>query len=47
MLRKTIVLTIYGNHGNMKVLTRLYSTRTNSGGLPVLMEDARIYNCRY
>jgi len=42
LLRRVIVLTIYGNHEDMDVLTRLYNVRTNEY-LPVLMEDAKIY----
>jgi len=42
LLKKVIVLTIYGNHENMDVLTKLYNVKTNEY-LPVLMEDARIY----
>ena len=42
MLEKTIVLSVYGNHENMDVLTKLYNVKT-SEYLPVLMEDARIY----
>ncbi len=42
LLKKTTVLTIYGNHENMDVLTKLYNVKT-SNYLPVLMEDAKIY----
>ncbi|MCD6340802.1 MAG: metallophosphoesterase family protein [Desulfurococcales archaeon] len=42
LLKKAIVLTIYGNHENMDVLIKLYNVKTNEY-LPVLMEDARIY----
>ena len=42
LLRKTIVLTIYGNHENMDVLSKLYNVKT-SEYLPVLMEDGKIY----
>ena len=43
LLKKTIVLTIYGNHENMDVLVKLYNIRA-SNYLPVLMEDAKIYD---
>ncbi len=43
LLKRTIVLTIYGNHENMDVLSRLYNVRSNSY-LPVLMEDGRLYD---
>lgn len=42
LLRRTVVLTIYGNHENMDVLTKLYNVKT-SDYLPVLMEDGRVY----
>jgi len=42
LLKRTIVLTIYGNHENMDALTRLYNVKTNAY-LPILMEDARVY----
>jgi len=42
LLKKTIVLTIYGNHENMDVLVKLYNVRT-SNYLPVLMEDGKVY----
>ena len=42
LLRKTVVLTIYGNHENMSVLTNLYNVKSNSY-LPVLMEDGKVY----
>ena len=40
LLRKTIVLTIYGNHENMNELINLRNVKSS---LPVLMEDGRIY----
>lgn len=40
LLRRTTVLTIYGNHENVSVLAGLRNVRD---GAPVLMEDARIY----
>lgn len=40
LLRKTIVLSIYGNHENMDVLTKLRNVRSD---LPVLMKDGKIY----
>jgi len=43
LLRRTLVLTIYGNHENVGVLTRLYNIRTGSY-LPVLIEDGKIYD---
>jgi Icc-related predicted phosphoesterase len=43
LLRKAIVLTIYGNHEKTDVLSKLYNVRSNSY-LPVLMEDGKIYN---
>ena len=43
LLSKTIVLTIYGNHENLDVLSKLYNVKSSSY-LPVLMEDARVYN---
>jgi len=42
LLKKTIVLSIYGNHENMDVLTTLYNIRTGNY-LPVLIEDGKIY----
>ena len=42
LLKKVIVLTIYGNHENMEVLTKLYNIRTNNY-LPVLMKDGKTY----
>ncbi len=42
LLKKTIVLTIYGNHEDMNVLTRLYNIKTKEY-LPVLVEDGRVY----
>ena len=42
LLRKTTVLTIYGNHENMDVLTKLYNVKYDMH-LPVLMEDAKVY----
>lgn len=42
LLKKTVVLSIYGNHENMDVLTKLYNVKT-SEFLPMLMEDAKIY----
>ena len=42
LLKKTIVLTIYGNHENMDVLVKLHNIRT-SNYLPVLMEDSKVY----
>ena len=42
LLKKTIVLSIYGNHENMEVLTKLYNIKSDKY-LPVLMEDGRIY----
>ncbi|GAY25389.1 metallophosphoesterase [Desulfurococcaceae archaeon AG1] len=43
LLRRTVVLTIYGNHENMDVLTRLYNIRAKEY-LPVLMDDGRVYD---
>jgi predicted phosphodiesterase len=42
LLKKTIVLSIYGNHENMGVLVKLYNIRLDRH-LPVLMEDGKIY----
>lgn len=42
LLKRTIVLSIYGNHENLDVLSRLYNVKTESY-LPVLMEDGRLY----
>ena len=42
LLRKTVVLTIFGNHENMSVLTSIYNVKSNSY-LPVLIEDGRVY----
>ena len=42
LLRRVVVLTIYGNHENMGVLTRLYNVRSDTY-LPILMEDGRVY----
>lgn len=42
LLRRTIVLSIYGNHENMDVLSSLYNVRGDRY-LPVLMEDGRVY----
>jgi len=41
LLKKVIVLTIYGNHENMEVLTKLYNVRSDRY-LPVLMEDGKV-----
>ena len=43
LLRKTIVVSIYGNHENLQVLSSLYNVRTTYY-LPVLLEDGKIYN---
>ena len=40
LLRRVLVLTIYGNHENMDVLARMYNVRGYEY-LPVLMEDGR------
>jgi len=42
LLRKTVVLTIYGNHENLEVLKSLHNVRCDKY-LPVLMEDGRVY----
>ena len=42
LLKKTIVLSIYGNHENMNVLVKLYNVKSDRY-LPVLMEDGKIY----
>jgi len=42
LLRKTVVLTIYGNHEDLEVLKSLYNVRCDKY-LPVLMEDGRVY----
>ncbi len=42
LLKKTIVLTIYGNHENMPVLESLHNVRS-SEYLPVLIRDGEIY----
>lgn len=42
LLKKTVVLTIYGNHENMDVLSKPYNVKT-SEYLPVLMEDGKVY----
>jgi len=42
LLKKTIVLTIYGNHENMNVLTKMYNIKVDIY-LSVLMEDSRVY----
>jgi len=42
LLKKTVVLTIHGNHENMDVLTKIYNIRTNNY-LPILMEDGKVY----
>lgn len=42
LLRKTIVLSMSGNHGNLEVLRTLYNVNS-SVHLPVLMEDSKIY----
>jgi len=42
LLERTTVLTIYGNHDNMDVLTKMYNIRT-SNYLPILMKDGEIY----
>jgi len=42
LLRKTVILTIYGNHENMSVLTSLYNVKSSSY-LPIPMEDGRVY----
>jgi Icc-related predicted phosphoesterase len=41
LLGKTAVLSIYGNHENMDVLTNLYNVKADN--LPVLMEDGEVY----
>ena len=43
LLKKAIVLTIYGNHEDVDVLTKLYNVRT-SEYLPVLMGNSRVYD---
>ncbi|MEM4971977.1 MAG: hypothetical protein QXE01_12080 [Sulfolobales archaeon] len=43
LLRRTVVLTIYGNHENMDVLSKLYNIRSDEY-LPVLMDDGRVYD---
>ena len=42
LLKNVVVLTVFGNHENMSVLTSLYNVKSN-GYLPVLMEDGRVY----
>jgi len=42
LLVRTRVLTIYGNHENMRVLESLYNVGT-SEYTPILMEDGRVY----
>ena len=42
LLRKTIVLSIYGNHENLEVLRTLYNVNS-SVHLPVLIEDSKVY----
>jgi len=42
LFKKTVVLSIYGNHENLDVLTKLYNIRVNEY-LPILMEDGRVY----
>ena len=42
LLRKCVVLTIYGNHENMDVLSSLYNVKSSTH-LPVLMEDGEVY----
>ena len=42
LLRRTLVLTIYGNHENMDVLVKLRNVKSRTC-LPVLMEDGRVY----
>ena len=42
LLRRVIVLTIYGNHENMDVLRKMYNIKTDNY-LPILMEDGRVY----
>ena len=42
LLRKTIVLSIYGNHENLELLRALYNVNS-SKYLPVLMKNSKIY----
>jgi DNA repair exonuclease SbcCD nuclease subunit len=42
LLKRTIVLTIFGNHDNAEVLSKLHNIRSDEY-LPVLMEDGRVY----
>ena len=42
LLKRTVVLSIYGNHENMDVLSKLYNVLP-SKYLPVLIEDGRVY----
>jgi len=42
LLKKTIVLSIYGNHENMEVLAKLYNIKSDKY-LPVLMNDGEVY----
>jgi Icc-related predicted phosphoesterase len=42
LLRRVTVLTIYGNHENMGVLTKLQNIQTNYN-VSVLMEDGKVY----
>ncbi|RLG77592.1 MAG: metallophosphoesterase, partial [Thermoprotei archaeon] len=42
LLRTTIILSIYGNHENMNILTKMYNIKAGIY-LPVLMEDGRVY----
>ena len=42
LLRKVVVLTIYGNHENLEVLKSLHNVRCDKY-LPVLIEDGRVY----
>jgi len=37
LLKKTIILTIYGNHENTNVLTKLYNVKSENY-MPILME---------
>ncbi len=43
MLRRVVVLTIYGNHEKTEMLSELHNERSSSY-LPVLMEDGKIYD---
>jgi len=45
LLRRCLVLSIYGNHENLQVLQALHNIKGESH-LPILMEDGKIYNIK-